>query len=52
MIRPMYKGPSKVPEAIQEILGTMPDVDVVVDRELAPELRAAFPQHASRIITY
>lgn len=52
MIRPMYKGPSKVPEAIDDILRSMPDVDVVVDRELVPELRAAFPKYAARIITY
>jgi hypothetical protein len=52
MIRPMYKGPSKVPEAIDDILRSMPDVDVVVDRELVPELRAAFPKYADRIITY
>jgi hypothetical protein len=25
---------------------------VVVDRELVPELRAAFPKYADRIITY
>lgn len=52
MIRPMYKGPSKVPEAITDILRSMPEVDVVVDRELVPELRAAFPKYAARIITY
>jgi hypothetical protein len=33
-------------------LRSMPDVDVVVDRELVPELRAAFPKYADRIITY
>lgn len=52
MTRPLTEGPSKVPEAIDGILRSMPDVDVVVDRELVPELRAAFPQYASRIITY
>lgn len=52
MIRPMYKGPSKVPNSIDMILKVMPDLDVAVDRELVPELRAAFPRYASRIITY
>jgi hypothetical protein len=52
LVRPMYQGPSKVPDAISGILDTMPELDVVVDQGLVPELRAAFPQHASRIITY
>lgn len=52
MVRPMYQGPSKVPDAIIEILETRPDLDVVVDQGLVPELRTALPQYASRIITY
>lgn len=52
MARPMYEGPSKVPEAIIEILRSLPDVDVAVDRELVAELRGAFPEYAARIITY
>lgn len=52
MVRPMYEGPSKVPNAIVGILDAMPELDVMVDQELVPELRAALPQYASRIITY
>lgn len=52
LVSPLYKGPSKVPESIVVILKTMPDLDVMVDSELVPELRAALPQYASRIITY
>ena len=52
MVRPLYKGPSHVPEAIDAILTSLPGVDVVVDPELVPELRAWRPQYASRIITY
>jgi hypothetical protein len=52
MVRPLYQGPSKVPEAISGILDAMPELDVVVDQGLVPELRAAFPQYASRILTY
>ncbi|MHA7303495.1 hypothetical protein [Pseudarthrobacter sp. MDT1-22] len=52
MVRPMYEGPSKVPNAIAVILDAMPELDVVVDPGLVPELRAALPQHASRILTY
>ncbi|BCW67719.1 hypothetical protein NicSoilB4_24820 [Arthrobacter sp. NicSoilB4] len=52
MVSPLYKGPSKVPDSIVVILETMPDLDVMVDAVLVPELRAALPQYASRIITY
>ncbi|WP_211877670.1 hypothetical protein [Pseudarthrobacter albicanus] len=52
MVRPMYDGPSHVPEAIEGILRSLPGIDVVVDPELVPELRAWRPQYASRIITY
>ncbi|AOT05159.1 hypothetical protein ASPU41_19415 [Arthrobacter sp. U41] len=52
MVRPLYKGPSHVPESIDAVLTSLPDVDVVVNPELVPELRAWRPQYASRIITY
>lgn len=52
MVSPMYKGPSQVPESIVLILKKMPDLDVMVDSELVPELRGALPEYASRIITY
>jgi hypothetical protein len=52
MVKPLYAGPSHVPESIDAILRSMPDVDVVVDPELVPELRSWRPQYASRIITY
>lgn len=52
MVKPLYQGPSKVPDSILPILEAMPDLDVVVDQDLVPELRAALPNFASRIITY
>lgn len=52
MVKPLYRGPSHVPEAIDAILTAKPDIDVVVDPELVPELRAWRPQFASRIISY
>lgn len=52
MVKPLYRGPSHVPEAIDAVLTAAPDIDVVVDPELVPELRAWRPQFASRIITY
>ena len=52
LVSPLYKGPSKVPNAMIAILEKMPELDVMVDPELLPELRAAFPEYASRIITF
>lgn len=52
MVKPLYTGPSHVPEAIEGILRSLPGIDVVVDPELVPELRAWRPQYASRILTY
>ncbi|WP_148258102.1 hypothetical protein [Pseudarthrobacter phenanthrenivorans] len=52
MVKPLYAGPSHVPESIDAILKTMPEVDVVVDPELIPELRSWRPQYAARITTY
>lgn len=52
MVKPLYSGPSHVPEAIDSILRSVPDLDVVVDPDLVPELRAWRPQYASRILPY
>lgn len=52
LVKPLYQGPSHVPEAIDAILTAKGDMDVVVDPELVPELRAWRPQFASRIVTY
>lgn len=52
MVKPMYSGPSHVPEAIDAVLTAQPDIDVVVDPILVPELRAWRPLFASRIISY
>lgn len=52
MVRPLHYGPSRVPEAVEDILQSLPGIDVVVDRDLVPELRAWRPQDAARIISY
>lgn len=43
MVSPLFKGPSKVSDAIVVILETMPDLDVMVDAELAPSCAPHFP---------
>lgn len=52
LLKPLYKGPSRVPDAILPILRDMPDLDVMVDPVLVPELRAWQPEYAQRILSW
>ncbi|MBP3043094.1 hypothetical protein KKR91_08780 [Arthrobacter jiangjiafuii] len=52
MVKPLYTGPNRVPDAIAPILAELPDVDVMVDPEFVADLQAWRPQYAERIITW
>lgn len=52
MVKPLYTGPNRVPDAIEPILDSIPDVDVMVDPEFVADLQAWRPQYAERIITW
>lgn len=49
-LRPLYNGPSKVPEAVKGILENVPGILVAIDQNLVPEMKKAFPWDADRII--
>lgn len=52
MLKPLYKGPHRVPDAIKPILESAMDLDVVVDPELVAPLQEWLPEHAHRITTW
>ncbi|MCC3290825.1 hypothetical protein [Arthrobacter sp. zg-Y1110] len=52
MLKPLYKGPNQVPNAVEPILESSMDLDVVVDPELVAPLQEWLPEHAHRITTW
>ena len=51
LLKPLYKGPSRVPDAIEPILDSL-HLDVALDPRLVAEMRQWRPEHAGRITSW